>query len=152
MRFEHVLARWNRRELSRAEAGELLGMGERTFRRWRDRHEDEGLAGLYDRRLGKASAKRVPADEIERVPSLYRDRYCGFTVKHFHEKLEKDHDFRFGYTWTKTTLQGAGLVKKAPRRGAHREASGPGGRCRACWCIRTARATAGYRISIGALI
>ena len=56
MRFEHVLARWSRRELSQAEAGELLGMSERTFRRWRDRHEDEGLEGLYDRRLGKASA------------------------------------------------------------------------------------------------
>ncbi|MCH7542713.1 MAG: ISNCY family transposase [Proteobacteria bacterium] len=121
MRFEHVLARWSRRELSQAEAGELLGMSERTFRRWRDRHEDEGLEGLYDRRLGKASTKRVPVDEIERVLTLYRDRYCGFTVKHFHEKLEKHHDFRFGYTWTKTTLQGAGLVKKAPRRGAHRK-------------------------------
>ncbi len=53
--------------------------------------------------------------------SLYRDHYCGFTVKHFHEKLEKDHDFRFGYTWTKTTLQGAGSIKKTPRRGAHRK-------------------------------
>jgi transposase len=121
MRFEHVLARWSRRELSQAEAGELLGMSERTFRRWRDRHEDEGLEGLYDRRLGKASAKRVPVDEIERVLTLYRGRYAGFTVKHFHEKLVKDHGFRFGYTWTKTTLQGTGLVKKARRRSAHRK-------------------------------
>ncbi len=53
--------------------------------------------------------------------SLYHDRYCGFTVKHFHEKLEKDYDFRFGYTWTKIMLQGAGLVKKARWRGAHRK-------------------------------
>ncbi len=126
MRFENVLQRWRGRELSQWEAAEVLGVSERTFRRWRDRCEDEGLEGLYDRRLGTASAKRVPTDEIERVLTLYRDRYDGFTVKHFHEKLVKEHDFRYGYTWTKVTLQRARLVKKAPRRSARREASGRG--------------------------
>ena len=121
MRFENVLERWRGRELSQWEAAEVLGMSERTFRRWRDRYEDEGLEGLYDRRLGTASAKRVPTDEIERVLTLYRDRYDGFTVKHFHEKLVKNHGFRYGYTWTKVTLQRARLVKKAPRRSAHRK-------------------------------
>ncbi len=120
MKFESVLDRWERRQLSQAEAAEVLGMSERTFRRWRDRHDDEGLEGLYDRRLGKASAKRVPVDEIERVLTLYRSRYSGFTVKHFHEHLVKDHDFRWGYTWTKTVLHRARLVRTAPRRGAHR--------------------------------
>ena len=66
----------------------------------------------------------MPTGEIERVLRLYRDRYDGFTVKHFHEKLVKEHEFRYGYTWTKVTQQGARLVKKAPRRSAHREASG----------------------------
>ena len=100
MKFESVLDRWERRELSQAEAAQVLGMSERTFRRWRDRYDDEGLEGLYDRRLGKASAKRVPVDEIERVLRLYRSRYSGFTVKHFHEHLVKDHDFRWGYNWS----------------------------------------------------
>jgi hypothetical protein len=71
-----------------------------------------------------ACAKRGPMDEIERVLTLYRDRYDGFTVKHFHEKLAKEHEFRYGYTWAKVTLQRARLVKTAPRRSAHREASG----------------------------
>jgi hypothetical protein len=54
-------------------------MSERTFRRWRERYEGEGAAGLLDRRLGKASARRVPADEVERVLTLYRERSstCG---------------------------------------------------------------------------
>ena len=73
-----------------------------------------------------ASAKRVPTDEIERVLARYRDHYDGITVTHIHEKLVKEHDFRYGYTWTKVTLQGAGLVNKARRRSAHREASGRG--------------------------
>jgi len=120
MKFEMILDRCKARELSQLEAAEVLGMHERTFRRWRDRYEDEGLDGLYDRRLGQASARRVPVDEVERVLTLYRERYHGFTVKHFHEKLVAHHDFDWGYTWTKTTLQRAGLVRTAKRRGAHR--------------------------------
>ena len=120
MKFEMILERCKARELSQLEAAEVLGVHERTFRRWRDRYEDEGLDGLYDRRLGKASAKGVPVDEVERVLTLYGARYRGFTVKHFHEKLVTHHDFHWGYTWTKTTLQRAGLVKRAKRRGAHR--------------------------------
>ena len=95
-------------------------MSERTFRRWTRRYEEEGEAGLLDRRLGKASGKRVPVDRAEEVEALYRERYQGFTVKHFHEHLVKDHGFGWGYTWTKLHLQWAGLAAKAPRKGAHR--------------------------------
>ena len=95
-------------------------MSERSFRRWRDRYDEEGEAGLLDRRLGKASGRRVPVDREEEVERLYRERYQGFTVKHFHEHLVKDHGFGWGYTWTKLDLQWKGLVAKAPRKGAHR--------------------------------
>jgi hypothetical protein len=40
------------------EAGELLGMSERRFRRYRDRYDEDGLEGLLDGRLGKPSPKR----------------------------------------------------------------------------------------------
>jgi transposase len=118
--FLNILHRWEAAELNQAEAAELLEVGERTFRRWRDRYDEEGEAGLLDRRLGKASGKRVPADRAEEVEALYRQRYQGFTVKHFHEHLVKDHGFGWSYTWTKLHLQWAGLVAKAPRKGAHR--------------------------------
>ena len=39
------------------EAAEMLGVTERTFRRWSDRYEADGAAGLADRRLGRASAR-----------------------------------------------------------------------------------------------
>jgi transposase len=102
------------------EAAELLGVGERTFRRWRQRYEEDGEAGLMDRRLGKLSGKRVPADREAEVEALYRGRYSGFTAKHFHEHLVRDHQFAWGYTWTKTFLHSRGLLERAPRRGAHR--------------------------------
>jgi hypothetical protein len=119
-KFRDVLSRWERRELSAMEAGELLGCSERQFRRYRVRYEEDGLDGLLDRRLGKASAKRVPADEVERMLGLYRSQYRGWNVKHFHEHLVQRHGFRWGYTWTKTQLHAAGLAERARRRGAHR--------------------------------
>ena len=92
MRFTDVLGRSERSALSQMEAAELLGIGERTFRRWRDRHRDVGLEGLDDRRLAP-SVRRAPVAEIERMLGLYRDLYRGFTVKHFHEQLGKRHNY-----------------------------------------------------------
>ncbi len=119
-KFRDVLSRWERRELSALEAGELLGCSERQFRRYRHRYEDEGLAGLVDKRLGKASAKRVPVDKIAWLTEQYRTHHMGWNVKHFHEHLQQQHGFRWGYTWTKTQLHTANLVERAARRGAHR--------------------------------
>jgi transposase len=121
MRFEGLLERHERGELSQIEAAEMLGIGERTFRRWRDRLRDEGPAGLRDRRLGKPSSRRAAAEEIARMLGLYEERYGEFTVKHFHEQLVKRHDYKLGYTVTRLSLQSAGLVKLAPRRSAHRK-------------------------------
>jgi transposase len=118
--FLNILDRWESAELNQEKAAELLGVSERTFRRWTRRYEEDGEAGLVDRRLGKASGRRVPVDRAEEVERLYRERYQGFTVKHFHEHLVKDHGFGWGYTWTKLHLQWAGVVAKAPRKGAHR--------------------------------
>jgi transposase len=119
-KFRDVLSRWERRELSAMDAAEILGMSERQFRRYRRRYDEEGLAGLADKRLGKASVRRVPVDEVTWMLAEYRTRHPGWNVKHFHEHLQKHHAFRWGYTWTKTQLHTAGLVERARRRGAHR--------------------------------
>jgi transposase len=121
MRFEALLDRHERGELGQQEAAEMLGIGERTFRRWRDRLRDEGPAGLRDRRIGKPSSRRVAVEEIQRMLGLYEERYEGFTVKHFHEQLVKRHNYKLGYTVTRLSLHGAGLVKPAPKRSAHRK-------------------------------
>ena len=120
MRFLDVLGRTERSELSQMEAAELLGVCERTFRRWRDRHREEGETGLLDHRL-RPSPRRAPVREIERMLGLYRDLYRGFTVKHFHEQLGKRHNYPLGYTVTKLHLHRAGLVTPAKTRSAHRK-------------------------------
>ncbi len=121
MRFEALLDRQEMGALSQAEAAELLGMSERSFRRWRDRLRDEGPTGLADRRLGKPSSRRAAVEEILRMLGLYRELYQGFTTKHFHEQLQKRHGYKLGYTVTKVHLQRAGLVIRASKRSAHRK-------------------------------
>jgi transposase len=120
VKLRDVMSRWEAGSLSQLDAAELLGMSERTFRRWSRRFEEGGEDGLLDRRLGRRSGRAVPDEEAEAVERLYRERYAGFTAKHFHEHLVRRHGFRWGYTWTKTCLQARGLLAKAPRRGAHR--------------------------------
>jgi transposase len=120
-KFRDVLSRWEAGSLSQAEAAELLGRSERQFRRYVERFEEEGEAGLLDRRLGKPSAKAIAAAERERMLELYKQRHRGWTAKHFHEHGRRHHAFTWGYTWTKTQLHAAGLLERAPMRGKHRK-------------------------------
>lgn len=120
MKFEEVYGRLRRGVLSQAEAAEVLGMSERNFRRWQVRYEADGAEGLYDRRLGRVSARRAPVDEVMTVLELFDSRYWDFGVKHLHETLLAEHGFRRSYNWLRLTLQAHGRVRPAPRRGAHR--------------------------------
>lgn len=122
VRFEEALERYRKRRLTADEAGELLGMSGRHFRRLRVRYDEEGEMGLRDRRLGKPSPRRAPAAELTRMQILYQERYRDFTVKHFHEQLRQRHDYKLSYTVTRLALQGAGLAGRQKRRGgAHRK-------------------------------
>jgi transposase len=120
-RFEDAFRQYRRRRLNAEEAGELLGMSGRHFRRLCDRYEEDGEEGLRDRRVGKVSPRRAPERELARMQELYRERYSDFTAKHFHEQLQDKHDYKLGYTVTRLSLQAAGLVTKAKRRSAHRK-------------------------------
>lgn len=120
IKFRSVLDRYEASEFNQIEAAELLGVTERTFRRWCLRYQEDGETGLLDRRLGGVSAKRVPTSRASEVEALYRTRYNGFTARHFHEHLVRDHQFTWGYTWTKAFLQSKGLLVRAKTRGAHR--------------------------------
>ena len=122
IRFWSVLSRYDGEDLTQMEAAEMLGVSERTFRRWCRRFDEEGEAGLLDRRLGRPSPKRVPVDDEAEIERLYRTRYRGFTARHFHDHLVRDHLVRWGYTWTKLFLQSKGLLEKA--RGVGRTGAG----------------------------
>ena len=119
MKVQEVLLRAMGGLISWVQAGEILGLCPRQVLRLRKRFEDDGYAGLFDRRR-QPSPKRVPLDTVERVLKLYREEYADFNVQHFHETLREQHQINLSYSWVKTALQTAGLVPVSKRRGAHR--------------------------------
>lgn len=121
MRFQEAYAGWQASRLTQEEAARLLGVHERTFRRYIDRYEEAGLEGLIDKRLGQVSHRQAPVDEVVRLEALYRERYDGWNVQHFHSFYRRRHGGQRSYTWVKNRLQAAGLVARAPGRGKHRK-------------------------------
>jgi len=83
--------------------------------------KEHGYEGLFDRRRGKPSPKRVPVATVQEVLRLYREQYFDFNVRDFHEKLVEQHHLGLSYTWVKTALQTAGLVQRTHKRGKHRK-------------------------------
>jgi transposase len=120
IKFRNVFERYEASELNQIDAAAaLLGITERTFRRWCVRFEDGEEASLLDRRLGQASGRRVPTERERQIETLRRTRCSGFTARHFHEHLVSDHGFSWGYTWTTVFLQSKGVLSRAETRGAN---------------------------------
>jgi len=120
MQFDKAYDGWKRKRLTQEDAACLLNVCPRTFRRYIDRFEEDGMDGLIDKRLGQVSQHRAPVDEVLALEALYRERYDSWNIKHFHERYQDHHRGSRSYTWVKQKLQTAGLAKKGKRRGPHR--------------------------------
>ena len=121
MKVEEVILRAVARKIRWWQAAEIIGISDRQMRRWHERFQEFGIRGLYDRRRGRPSPKRVALGEVEKVLQLYRERYFDLNVRHFHEKLRAEHQVKLSYSWVKGLLQGAGLVGGGRKRGVHRK-------------------------------
>lgn len=125
MKVQEVIMRALARKIRWFEAAEILGISVRQMRRRKERWDRQGYDGLFDRRLGKPSPKRVAVSTVEEVLRLYQEQYYDFNVKHFHEKLKREHQIKLSYTWVKTALQTAGLVRRRGKRSKHRKRREP---------------------------
>jgi len=121
MKVQDVMLQAMAKKITWWQAAEILGISDRHMRRWRERYVEEGYNGLLDRRRGQPSRRRVPVATVEKVFGLYREKYFDLNVQHFHEKLQAEHGIELSYTWVKQALQGAGLVARGRKRGAHRK-------------------------------
>src|SRR5256885_11469465 len=121
MKVQEVILRAMAKQITWWQAAEIIGISDRHMRRWRERYEEFGYDGLFDRRRGQPSPKRVPLALVEQVLGLYRDRYADLNVRHFHEKLREQHQIELSYTWVKQALQGAGLVARGRKPGVTRK-------------------------------
>jgi transposase len=120
MKVQDVLLKAMAKKITWWAAAEIIGVSDRTMRRWRERLERDGYSGLADRRKGKPSGQRIPLAIVEEVLGLYKATYYDLNIRHFHEKLREEHDIDLSYTWVQKALQGAGLVAKRHKRGPHR--------------------------------
>jgi transposase len=121
MKIQEVILKAMAGTLKWWEAAEIIGVTDRTMRRWREQYQEHGYTGLWDYRKRRPSPKRVPVADLENVLRLYREQYFDLNVQHFHEKLREVHGIRYSYTWVKTALQEAGLVERRKKPGSHRK-------------------------------
>jgi transposase len=121
MKVQEVILQALAKKISWWQAAEIIGISDRQMRRWRERYEEFGFRGLFDRRRGKPSPKRVSVAVVKQVLDLYREKYFDLNVRHFHEKLQSEHQVELSYSWVKGVLQGAGWVAKERKRGVHRQ-------------------------------
>jgi transposase len=120
MKLQDVLLKAMAKKITWWEAAEIIGVTDRTMRRWREKMEVDGYSGLTDRRKGKQSDRRVPLQQAEEVLRLYREVYFDLNIRHFHEKLKEKHSIQLSYTWVQKALQGSGLVARGRVRKKHR--------------------------------
>lgn len=111
-RFPDVYEQWTSRQIGRAHAAGLLGVSEKTFRRYVARYRELGLKGLEDRRA--TSSRSASDEEIAALEALYAEHYPGWPVRKFHRAYTDLHGGARSYNWVKGRLQEAGLV--TPRR------------------------------------
>ena len=119
MKIQEVILRATSKQIHWTEAADIIGVSYRTMKRWKMRYQQQGYDGLFDRRGKIPSPKRVPLKELEKMLGLYRGKYMGLNISHFHEKL-KSHGIDRGYTFVKNALQTAGLAAKSKARGQYR--------------------------------
>src|ERR1051326_6857131 len=75
MKIQEVILKAMAGKLKWWEAAEIIGVTDRTMRRWRQQYQEHGYSGLWDYRKRRPSPKRVPVAELEQVLRLYRERY-----------------------------------------------------------------------------
>jgi hypothetical protein len=56
---------------------------------------------------------------------LYREKYVGFNIRHFHHVARREHGVTLSYSFVRLALQEAGLVGKRRARGRHRRRREP---------------------------
>jgi transposase len=110
-----VLNRVKRKELTRREAAEVLGISLRQMHRQWQRFKDGGDAGLVHRSRGANSPRRKPVQDRTRALELYRTRYQGFGATLFAEKLEELDELKVSHDTARRWLIEEGLLERGRR-------------------------------------
>jgi len=72
MKVQEVILRAMAKKITWWQAAEIIGISDRSMRRWRERLEEFDYDGLFDRRRGQPSPKRVALATVEQAADRYR--------------------------------------------------------------------------------
>ena len=85
--------------------------------RIKKRYEENGGGGLVGRRT-KTGPRIIKMEDIEKILTLYKNKYKGFNVSHYRDMLKKEEDIEISYTHLYKTLLSAGLIMKNKKKSA----------------------------------
>jgi transposase len=123
MKFLQTQSEWNAGRLTQEEAAHILGVSERSFRRYLVKYEEGGMEALADKRLSQPSRRKAPLTEGIKLAEMYRSGFSNYNVRHFHQIYAERGGLQGqvrSYSWVKSVLQGQQLVRVAQARGKHR--------------------------------
>src|SRR5213082_2329962 len=90
MKVREVILRALAKRITWWQAAEILGISDRSMRRWPERYQKHGYDGLFDRRRGKPSPKRVAVEVLEEILRLPQ-----FFVQRLSTALRDEHHMIF---------------------------------------------------------
>lgn len=123
MKFLQTQSDWESGRLTQEEAAQILGICERSFRRYLVKYDEGGLDALADRRLNQPSRRKAPLEERVKLADMYKHSFSSYNVRHFHQIYAERGGLNGqvrSYSWIKSVLQDQQLVKVAKARGKHR--------------------------------
>jgi hypothetical protein len=134
MKVQEVILRAMAKKITWWQAAEILGISERSMRRWKFGYQKHGFRALLDKRKGKPSWKKAPIAELEKVLSLYREQYYDFNVRHFHEKAGRETRHSPQLHMGQECASGRRSYPANVESVAAPQEDGPADPCRACCC------------------
>ena len=149
MKVQEVMLQAMAKKITWWQAAEIMGISDRHMRRWRERYRKRATTGCLTGGGASLRRKRVPVAMVEKVLGLYREKYFDLNVRHFHEKLRREHGIELSYSWVKAGVAGSGAGGARDASAGCIASGGRGGRCRGCCCTSTAAATSGFRTNAG---
>jgi len=117
----HVIHKVMERELTQAEAAEILSLSERQICRIVKRIREEGDKGIQHRSRGRESSRRLPKKLKDRVVRLYLEKYKGFGPTLTSEKLYEYDAIELSKETVRKWLIKAGQWQRGRKSRTHRQ-------------------------------
>ncbi len=109
------------KKLKNVEASRILNLTPRQIRRIKERVVKEGMKGLLHKSRGKASNRKIPEEEEEKIKKLLKEKYPDFTPAFATEKLRKVHQITHDEKTIQRMMIEEGLQKpKKKKQETHR--------------------------------